>query len=270
MDGTALILSGGGAKGAYQIGVWKALVECNLKDSITAVSGTSIGALNGALFLNGDYNRAEKLWLSLTSEKVLRPDFTKFFRCIFSLSSNSFLKRKLVVTGLLCLCDFGLFSMDVVENIIDKNLNLYQISKSKIDFYVTCTEVPLIKAVYFKLNKQPTSDIREKLMASAAIPLIFDDVDINEKHYYDGGIVDNTPIKPLYDLGYRNFIVVPLAHKSIINKKKFPDCKFTEIISSKKQGGLIKGTLNFSPDISLRNIELGYTDAMKILKPVKN
>ena len=55
-----LVLEGGGAKGAYQIGAWKALKEAGVK--IKGVAGTSVGALNGALICMGDLEQAEKLW----------------------------------------------------------------------------------------------------------------------------------------------------------------------------------------------------------------
>lgn len=54
-----LVLEGGGAKGAYQIGAWKALREAGVK--IRGVAGTSVGALNGALICMGDMDRAEGL-----------------------------------------------------------------------------------------------------------------------------------------------------------------------------------------------------------------
>lgn len=59
-----LVLSGGGAKGAYEVGVWQALHEAGLAGDVTAVSGTSIGAVNAALFASWpDPKGAERLWL---------------------------------------------------------------------------------------------------------------------------------------------------------------------------------------------------------------
>ena len=55
-----LVFDGGGARGAYQIGAWKALVEAGVK--INAVAGTSVGALNGALVCMGDVEKAEDIW----------------------------------------------------------------------------------------------------------------------------------------------------------------------------------------------------------------
>ena len=64
----ALVLSGGGARGAYQIGVWKALEELNIKCDI--VTGTSIGSINGALYTQGSLKEAEELWKNIDLETV--------------------------------------------------------------------------------------------------------------------------------------------------------------------------------------------------------
>ena len=66
-----LVLAGGGSRGAYQIGVWKALIELGIDKYINVISGTSIGALNAMLFLQGDYNLAEEIWKDITQEKIL-------------------------------------------------------------------------------------------------------------------------------------------------------------------------------------------------------
>lgn len=63
--GIGLVLAGGGTKGAYEIGAWKALKESGLFDQFTGFSGSSIGAFNTALFVNGDLNLAEKIWHSM-------------------------------------------------------------------------------------------------------------------------------------------------------------------------------------------------------------
>ena len=60
-----LVFSGGGAKGAYEIGVWKAMNELGLSQMVKEISCTSIGALNALLFLHGDWEKAQGLWLNL-------------------------------------------------------------------------------------------------------------------------------------------------------------------------------------------------------------
>jgi hypothetical protein len=66
-----LVLSGGGGRGAYQIGCWKALLRAGLA-RVTVISGTSVGALNGALIAQGDFDRAAKIWTDLKEQHVLR------------------------------------------------------------------------------------------------------------------------------------------------------------------------------------------------------
>lgn len=67
-----LVFDGGGARGAYQIGAWKALVEAGVK--INAVAGTSVGALNGALVCMGDVDKAEDIWSKMTFSTVMDVD----------------------------------------------------------------------------------------------------------------------------------------------------------------------------------------------------
>ena len=63
-----LVLAGGGTRGAYQVGVWKALQELGIK--ITAITGASIGALNGALFLQNDFNSLVKLYENIKLKNI--------------------------------------------------------------------------------------------------------------------------------------------------------------------------------------------------------
>lgn len=65
----AIVLSGGGSKGSYQIGVWKALRKLNIKYDI--VTGTSVGALNAALMTQNTYFKAVRLWKNMCFDKVI-------------------------------------------------------------------------------------------------------------------------------------------------------------------------------------------------------
>ena len=67
-----LALEGGGAKGTYQIGAWQALMEAGVK--IKGVSGTSVGALNGALICQGDLEEAKRLWANISYSRIMDVD----------------------------------------------------------------------------------------------------------------------------------------------------------------------------------------------------
>lgn len=74
-----LVLSGGGAKGAYEVGVWKALDDYGITDEIKVISGSSVGALNAALFTCTDSKTAEKLWREEVGySSFLMPDTSSF------------------------------------------------------------------------------------------------------------------------------------------------------------------------------------------------
>ena len=73
MKGIGLVFAGGGGKGSYEIGVWKYLHEIGIDQYIRVVSGTSVGALNAALFVGSSYEVAEELWLNISQDKILTP-----------------------------------------------------------------------------------------------------------------------------------------------------------------------------------------------------
>ena len=100
-----LVLAGGGARGAYEIGVWKALRELGIDQYIKVVSGSSIGALNSMLFVQGDIDFAEKLWKSITKEQILHTNHTelslKKFLLGLGIRNMEFVKKYMpkVITG---------------------------------------------------------------------------------------------------------------------------------------------------------------------------
>ena len=65
----ALVLAGGGARGSYQVGVWRALMELDWHPQI--ITGTSVGSLNGAMFVLDQYETARDMWLAIRSKDVM-------------------------------------------------------------------------------------------------------------------------------------------------------------------------------------------------------
>ena len=119
-----LVLGGGGGKGSYQVGVYKALKENKLVKEIKGISGTSIGALNTLLFANQDVDTAEKVWANLSRKDVLT---TKKLTDYFKFSNFSLLSRE----GML--------------KIFKENVNFDNVSLSKIEMYVSCANITLGK-----------------------------------------------------------------------------------------------------------------------------
>ena len=121
-------------------------------------------------------------------------------------------------------------------------------------------------AEYFLLNNALDEDINNYLLASTALPYIYSPVPIRGNKYLDGGINDNIPIKPLYDLGIRRFIVIELTPDSKFDKTKFPDAEFISIVPSHDLGDLFTGTLNFENKDKRFKKELGERDGRIYVK----
>lgn len=264
-----LVLSGGGGKGAYEIGVWKALKELRIDEFITAVSGTSIGALNAVLFLQGNYELAESVWLNLSKDKIMPIDNKELAikgLAMFIGNKNLNLIKKLYPKVL----EQGNISREGLEEIMDKYIEFDSVLRSSKSCYATCSEVPELKSKYFKINNYDKQNVRDILLATSALPMIYESKEIENRRYIDGGISDNIPIQPLYGEGCDIIIVVHLGKEAPINKSIYPNTQIIEIFPSCEQGGMLSGVLDFTQEGARRRILYGYEDTMNLLNPILN
>lgn len=287
-----LVLSGGGAKGAYQVGVFRALQELGIDNRVKVVSGTSIGALNGALFLMKDPKVWMDTWqdanfenfLSL-GEEDLSPKRT--FKHLHALVKRSFQdieddwKNSKDIEEFILSRGLSLFSQKGLADVIKDNLNLNEVSKHKTKFYACAYNTNLSTPEYFFLNKQKTSHILKVLLASACIPFLYPPVEIGEHEYMDGGVhiplykennIDNVPVTPIINSKCDIIIIVYLNHDESMNdelRQKLKKKIVLEIYPSQPLE-VIKGTgsFDFSRGSLNERIELGYHDAMFIIAPM--
>lgn len=160
----SLVLSGGGARGAFHLGVLQALDDANI--DIASISGASIGSIVGASYLSGN-----------SPKDILDIFMSKEFK-------KSIKFRPL--SG-------GVFSIDFNLPIIDKIINNYQnIEDLPKPLHVSITNINQGKVEYINRGK-----LRENLLASSAILPLFSAVKIGDEYYADGGIMDNFPLTPL-------------------------------------------------------------------------
>ncbi|SFB19607.1 MULTISPECIES: patatin-like phospholipase family protein [unclassified Bacillus (in: firmicutes)] len=269
MKRIGLVLSGGGGKGAYHIGVWKALREFGVEQNVNAVAGTSVGALNAALFLQGNLEVAEKVWLQISPEKILTPNpkniIAQALKYVPSPLTQIFAKFSGKIVG------HGWFSRAGLLKIIRGDVDLSKVSTSPITTFSTCLNARTLKVEYFPLNYQEREKIESILLASSAIPFLFDAEKIEGVPYWDGGFPyfgDNIPIQPLYDHGCDFIFVIHLNQSEMIDVKKYPKAQIVEIVPQDSQGGFINGTLDFTPSGSRRRMEQGYQDTIRILNPI--
>ena len=177
-----LVLAGGGTKGAFQVGVWKALQE--LEINIKAIVGASIGALNGALFLQDNFNSIVKMYENIKINDIMKIDNVNANKNIFELSNifnlaADFTKQKGI-------------DNEPLRRMIKQYINMDKLYNSNIDFglvtYSVKNRTPLQK---FK-NEIPKEQMEDYLLASSCFP-IFKPQNINGEEYFDGGLYDNAP-----------------------------------------------------------------------------
>lgn len=270
MDKLGIVLDGGGGRGAYQIGVWKYLKESKLYNSISAISGTSVGGLNSCLFALDEYNLAETIWTQKIQDKILSIDIDIKEICskiALQFGIQNFVPGASIISFFTMLSTRGYFSRKGLIEIIDEYVDLNELSKMEFPIYATCVELPLFETRYFKLNGYDTETIKKILLATSAIPIIFPKEEIEGKYYYDGGIKDNSPITPLYEEGCTDIIVIHLKADEILKDRR-EGVNIYEICPQEDLGNFFKGTLDFSTEGAYRRIEQGYRDAKEILSPV--
>lgn len=290
MKGFGLVFAGGGGKGAYEVGVWKYLHEIGLDQYVRCVSGTSVGALNAALFVGSSYELAEELWLNITEDKILTPKKITVEEIMQWLTSHGFHFAGPLTMGMSKIASgtiWGvekvaqmmltkmkgdhMFSRDGMIDMISDGLNFIMLQTSDIPCYVTCVKCSGLEVERFKLNDYSDTDIRTLLLATSAIPVIFQNEKFHGSSYCDGGIPvvgDNVPIAPVYDTGVENIIVIHLNRDTVIDKSKFTNAKIIEIMPKDDLGNAINGTLDFSPEGASYRMKLGYEDAKRIMQPM--
>lgn len=262
-----LVLSGGGGKGAYELGVWKALVYLNIHKYITVFSGTSIGAFNAVLFAQDNIKDAESLWEEVTIDKLIPISKFELFKKGVGLilgGRNLNIAKKYMNQKI----EEGAVSKEGARNIVDKYLNINMMKENNKVCYAACTELPDFKVKYFKVNDFNEELGKEIIIASASLPLIYEPTELFGSKYIDGGICDNTPIQPVYGEGCDIIIVVLLSKEGKVDKALYPNTKIIEIYPRNLNESVINGTLNLDEEAKKNRIREGYEDTISLLEPI--
>jgi NTE family protein len=252
-----LVLEGGGAKGAYQIGVWKALLEYNVK--IKGVSGVSVGALNGALMCMGDFNQAEELWRELKYSAIMNVDNDQMDKLIgHHLKELNF--RALSRDVIRFLKDKGI-DVTPLKELIDKWVDEDKIRNSNIEFIFGTFLVSKLKEVEISSKELENEKLKDYLLASASLPTFHTDR-LDGLKYLDGGLFNNVPIDMLIDRGYKDILIIRINGMGLEKPIKIPkDVNVIEIAPRINLGGM----LEFNSVKISRNINIGYLDGIRCL-----
>ena len=252
-----LVLEGGGTKGAYQIGAYRALRELGME--FKGVAGTSIGALNGAYIVQDNIDIMEEIWTKHnythfmnideeTYNNVKNVDFTpKNMNMVISLINKARKNEGIDISPL--------------RNLIESTLTEDTLRKSNKDFGLVTVmwDGKIIPRPMF-LQDIPKGKLVDYLIASSSLP-IFKLDKLDDKLFLDGMFHNNLPVSLLKEKGYEDIVVIRLLDDIFgkINLNNHKDINMKVIVPSEYLGGC----LNMDPDNVRKNIKLGYLDAMK-------
>ncbi|MDO4282092.1 MAG: patatin-like phospholipase family protein [Clostridia bacterium] len=227
-----LVLSGGMVKGAYQIGVLKALKKYVKKEDITYVSASSVGSLAAYSYISDRLEIFEELWMDNESFNI-----------------RNFLRSAVKRSNIL----------DKVSKLVAEN------EKIDKDFFITCLNITKMKLDYINLNGIKANELEKYLKAAISFIPVFKSIEINGSKYLDGAIIDNIPVLPLSDQEYDYLIVVHFDKNQYIyqnlNNKNIIELNFN-INSS------ISSSLSFDMESSKDMITSGYCVADDVFSRV--
>lgn len=227
-----LVLSGGMVKGAYQIGVLKALKKYVGIEDIAYISASSVGTLAAYSYLSDRLGFFESLWMNNESFNMMN-----FLR--------STVKRS-----------------NMLDKVSELILNEDNINK---DFYITCLNATKMKLEYINLNGFKANKIEKYLKAAISFIPVFKPIDINGHKYLDGAIIDNIPVLPLSDKDYDYVIVIHFDK----NKYVYQNLKNKNIIEINfNVNSSIKSSLSFDAKSSKQMIDTGYIVADEIFSNI--
>ena len=256
----AIALEGGGAKGAYEVGVWQALEEAGIK--YNAVSGTSVGALNGAMMVMRDLEGAVRAWKDIRLSDVIDLEGDQEENLHKVLNGEVDLRdiQELIPQALDIIRNRGLDVAPLrawVHEVADEK----KIKESDVEFFVSTVSLTDKKGLEVKVNDLPEDEICDMLLASAYHPS-FRLEKLGGKYYADGGFVDTLPLHVLVENGYKDIIAVRIPGHGIERRFRIPEDVNITLISTNSDLG---GVLNFDAEQSRRDMLIGYLDAKRVL-----
>lgn len=238
---TALVLSGGGSRGAYEAGAWQALTELGIQ--IDIVTGTSVGAINGAMVVQGDLDNTVRLWKEIETHMIFDvPEGTQ---------PREYAREIVFHKGA---------GTSGLKKLLKKYIDEETVRNAPVDFGVVIVELPTFTPHYVYKEEMKPGQLLDYILASASLYPAIHSCKIDGKEYIDGGYADVMPVQMALDKGADEVIAVYLNAVGIVDRKALQATPNLTLIESKWDLG---STLIFDTDNARRIMRLGYLDAMK-------
>lgn len=230
---TALVLGGGGSRGAYEIGVWQALRELGIR--IDIITGTSVGAINGALIAADAFDLAVSLWKEVETSMV------------FDMEIRDILAN----TGL---------GAGKLKDLLRRHIDEDAVRKSPVEYGLVTAELPSMTPKFLMKDRIPEGKLVDYLLAGSTLFPAMKGYEIDKLKYVDGAFTDNLPVGLALDQGATHVIAVDLESPGVIRKDKIEQADHIKIIQSRWDLGNI---IVFDRLNSRKIMRLGYLDALK-------
>ena len=253
-----IVLEGGGAKGAYQVGAWKALREAGVH--IRGVVGSSVGSLNGVMMVMDDFEGAWDIWSHMDVSRITTMADEELTKAQEKESRKKAKRWRRQIRHF-----FGIRGMDItpLKQLIRAHLDEDAVRRSDRDFGLVTVSLSDRKAMRVFKEDIPEGQLADYLLASCYLP-VFKTERLHGKLYLDGGLFDNLPAGMLLDRGYTDLIIIRILGigMGFLKKNRLADVN-TVIIEPRENLG---GILDFSAQRARYNLRLGYYDALRVLK----
>lgn len=247
----ALVLNGGGSRGAYEIGVWQALRELGVR--LDGVYGTSIGALNAALVAMGDVEVARALWQNISISQIMTLDDKEDFAI-----DRMVMNKRDVIPFLVENARHLRMDIAPLEKLVREHADEPRIRASGLELGVMTFRVPQLQGVPMRLRDMKPGTLKDWIIASASCFPIFPSRHIDGQRYIDGGYYDNLPVDMARADGADEVIAVELHPYDT-----HPEYARMPWLKSIRPRHNLGGFLDFDPRLMRRSLRLGYQDAMK-------
>ncbi|HOI62983.1 MAG: patatin-like phospholipase family protein [Mesotoga sp.] len=258
LSNVGLVLSGGGAKGGYEIGAWKALIDMDI--TIGGVYGTSVGSLNAAAVAQGDFGKALEVWRDISESKVMKP--TQGQKTLIDAygGSNEWSVGELF-QGAIDIIKKGI-DVSPLRELLEELISEKTVRNSGIDFGLVTFDLTDLRPEMLFIEDIPEGKLIDYIMASADFPG-FQTVRVDGKAFIDGGIYSNQPVEMALQRGFRNIVLVDIGRVALRDRiARFQafvqGAEVTHIVPRIMYGS----TLDFDPEKIQLQIEEGYLDTL--------
>ncbi|MCI9361347.1 MAG: patatin-like phospholipase family protein [Hungatella sp.] len=254
-----VVLEGGGAKGSYQIGAWKALREAGIR--IKGIAGASVGALNGAMLCMDDLEKAEYIWENISYSKVMDVD-DDIIGSVRKLDLKAVNLRQAAEDAKRVLKEKG-FDITPLKQLIESVVDEECIRTSDRELFITTYSITDRRLLTLNARDIPEGEIGDMLLASAYFP-VFKNQKLNGKRYIDGGGWNNVPVNVLLEQGYEDILIIRIYGLGFDSERvtEIPEGTNVYHIAPRQDLG---GILEFDKKKARKNMMLGYYDAKRLL-----